>query len=344
MNVPPPRSGAQQPTASADRPDRADQVTVVIPCYTERRWASLIRTVESVESQGLPPAAITIVTDHNPVLYSRLVTALPHVRVLENRYERGVSGARNTGAMSCETPLVAWLDDDVVARPGWLAALLEPFTDPAVVGTGGAVLPRWSVGRPAWYSDEFLWVVGVTDPSQPAHPVPVRNVWSETMAVRRVAFLAAGGFRLGFGKVGSRSCPEDTDLCIRMGRLGQWLFVPGSRVEHAVPPERSTVGYFLRRCYLEGRGKVAMARLQRAGSDLSDERAFLTRVLGRTLPREFAGLRRAGGRRVALARIAGLVAGLGAAGVGGAVELAAGLLIRPDRLAAVDPPPRTAQL
>lgn len=309
-------------SAGTVEPDGRD-ASIVIPCYTDRRWASLLRAVRSATDQRPAPRSVIVVTDHNRDLRARLAAALPDVTVLENRFERGVSGARNTGALACETPFVVWLDDDATARPGWLRSLLRPFADPTVVGTGGSAVPQWVAGRPRWYTDEFLWVVGASYRGQPTGTSPVRNVWSCAMAVRREAFLRVGGFRLGFGKVGSRSCPEDTDLCLRMGALGRWMYVPASRIDHLVPAERGTFGYFLRRCYLEGRGKVAMSRLQRRESDLSDERTYLSRTLPGGVARELVGV--IGPDCLgALARTSGMLAGIGAAVAGAAVESACG--------------------
>jgi len=44
---------------------------------------------------------------------------------------------------------------DAEARPGWLASLIEPYRSPDVVGTGGAVLPRWPDTPPRWLPPEF---------------------------------------------------------------------------------------------------------------------------------------------------------------------------------------------
>ena len=50
----------------------------------------------------------------------------------------GPAAARNAGLAAATTPLVAFLDSDVVPEPGWLAPLLARLADPAV----GLVAPR----------------------------------------------------------------------------------------------------------------------------------------------------------------------------------------------------------
>ena len=48
---------------------------------------------------------------------------------------RGLSRARNRGARSCETEIVAYIDDDAVAEPDWLTMLVRDFEDPSSSGS-----------------------------------------------------------------------------------------------------------------------------------------------------------------------------------------------------------------
>lgn len=307
-----------------------DSVSVVIPSHDDRRFGYLIETVDSARRQSLPPAEIVVVVDHNDTLYHRAKRELAGVTVLRNVYGRGVSGNRNTGAEYTTTPLIAFLDDDVLAAPDWLARLVQPLDDPDVVGTGGAIRPIWA-SEPGWVPPEFLWAYGGSYEGMPTRTTPVRNVWSASMVVRREAFEAVGGFRTDFGKVGDRSRPEDTELCIRMARAagGHWLYVPDAVIGHHVPDTPHRVGYFLIRCYHEGAGKVAMARLPQAaggadpGGILGAERHYLTRVLPRAVWRGVADTATGRDRR-GVARSGAVLAGLTAAALGGAGELIRG--------------------
>jgi glucosyl-dolichyl phosphate glucuronosyltransferase len=295
-------------------------VSIVIPTHSELRWPSLVRTVAAARSQQYRPAEVVVVVDHNPALYRRARRDLSGVTVLENLYAQGVSGNRNTGAFHTRTPLIAFLDDDTVAAPDWLASLVAPFADPAVVGTGGGIAPDWANARPRWLPDEFLWAVGGSYAGLPTETAPIRNVWSASMVVRRTAFMAVDGFRAGFGKKGTQARPEDTELCLRMSAHagGRWMYVPDAVIRHEVPAASATFAFFLRRCYAEGRGKVQMAGLLDGSPSLGTERAYL-RSLPRAVVRNIAAASR--GRGVAHALRAGSVlAGVAAAGFGGAVE------------------------
>jgi len=302
-------------------PVKGSDATVVLATYDLERWPYLAATVERLLSAQEWPQRIVICVDRNEELHERIKSAWPQVTAVLNTRGRGVSGNRNTGAEYAETPFIAFLDDDVKIHDSWLSQLLRPFDDPTVVGTGGGVIADWEAGRPSWFPEEFDWVVGASYRGMPTVQDRVRNVWGENMAVRAEVFNAVGGFRSDFGKVGKRNSPEDTDLCIRMGANSpdaKWMYTPTALVEHHVPAARSTFRYFLRRTYLEGRGKIEMARLLGKQEKLENERAYLLRTLPAGITR---GLRRAvrHGDVSGLLKACSIVAGVLAALIGTAL-------------------------
>ena len=280
----------------------------------------LVAAVESVVGQDFQPAEIVVAVDHNDALLLRVRRRWPDITAVPNEFAAGASGNRNTGIMHTNAPFIALLDDDACARPGWLSGLLAPFADRSVVGSGGAIVPNWQRPRPNWFSDELLWAVVGTS-SEATSPTTVRNVWSASMAVRRSAFDAAGGFRVGFGKRGNRPRPEDTDLCLRMSDSGRghWIYVPDAVVDHVVPPDRMTLRSVLGRCYQEGRGKVELARAFGGRTILHVERDYLQRTVPTRILRDLratvAGQGAAHGVQAAV-----LVAGMLAAIAGAAIE------------------------
>lgn len=284
--------------------------TVVICCFTADRWEDLGAAIASVEAQQ-PRPGLTVVVDHDPDLLDRIRASYPGVDVLPSEDAPGLSGARNTGLRHVRSPLVAFLDDDARARPGWLRALTAPFADSSVVGVGGKVEPRWDGARPAWFPPEFDWVVGCTYAGCRTDAGPIRNPLGANMAFRTQAIRSVGGFSDQLGRVGVHplGC-EETEACIRMAHdrpdAVVW-YSPQAVVDHRVRPVRASWRYFMSRCFAEGRSKAALRRLthQRLASEREYVRAVLPRAvlngLLRTHAREPGALQRAGAVMAGLA-------------------------------------------
>jgi GT2 family glycosyltransferase len=268
-------------------------VSVVICAYTADRWHDLFAAVDSVCRQQPSPAEILVVVDHSPELARRLRAAMaPDVRVLENDGPQGLSAARNTGVREASSPIVAFLDDDARAEPGWLAELVEPFADPAVVGTGGTIEPGWDTARPRWLPPELDWIVGCTYHGMARSGDTIRNPIGASMAFRREVLVDAGGFHASVGR--GRRLPvggEETELAIRVRRLhpeARIVFAAGSRVSHRVPKPRASFRYAVTRSFAEGVTKARVARLQGADLGLSTERRYAVRTLPAAVAREVA--------------------------------------------------------
>jgi GT2 family glycosyltransferase len=180
---------------------------------------------------------------------------------------------------------LVFLDDDAAAQPDWLAQLLQPYQDERVAGVGGAILPVWQSGQPAWFPDEFLWVVGCTYRGVPTHPAQVRNLIGANMSFRRQVFSAAGLFLNDMGRLGAlpMGC-EETELCLRAARAMPetgFIYQPAAVVRHHVPAARATWRYFFARCFAEGRSKAQVARLAGGRRGLESERRYTLYTLPR---------------------------------------------------------------
>jgi hypothetical protein len=98
------------------------------------------------------------------------------------------------------------------------------------------------------------------------------------MSMRRDVLVRAGGFRSDFSKVGTKSLPDETELCLRASRLHPgrvWLHVATAHVSHHVPTSRASFRYFARRCWNEGVGKARLSRAEGRATALKSERAYL---------------------------------------------------------------------
>lgn len=141
------------------------------------------------------------------------------LRVLRHPSTRGPAAARNTGWGAATGALVAFIDDDCRAAPGWLARLLS-----------------------AWEGDAASFVQGRTEPD-PAERSRLRPL-SRTQDVRAPGFFETCNIAYprdllerigGFDERFRRACGEDVDIGVRAIKAGARLvFAPEALAYHAV--------------------------------------------------------------------------------------------------------------
>jgi glucosyl-dolichyl phosphate glucuronosyltransferase len=292
------------------------KASVVVCVYTEKRLPQIQMAIDSIHRQTMPPWQLIVVADHNSTLCDRLTVEHPGIEVISNKFEKGLSGARNTGVEQSEGDVVVFLDDDARAHPQWLESLLAPYDDDTVLGVGGLVLADWgSSCRPAWLPEEFLWVVGCSYRGLPEKKAEVRNPVGANMSFRRTVFAQAGLFDPSVGRTVASSRPlgcEETEFSIRLRCLSpnaRIIYEPQAVVYHHVDESRRTLHYFLSRCYAEGCSKAQITRLSGAGAALSSEKKFVTNTITRAAHRELKRIVRPG-RKDAMKRLTALFLGI----------------------------------
>jgi len=299
--------------------DATLETSVIVCAYTEKRWDILVQAIESLVRQEPPPDEIIIVIDHNPALFARTQARFPEQVVIENTQTQGLSGARNTGVEASRGRYIAFLDDDAVADPRWLATLVDRCKAPQALGAGSKIDPLWMEPAPRWFPPEFNWIIGCSYQGMPTTTTPVRNPFGCSMCIRREVFATVGNFQIGIGRVGTipLGC-EETELCIRARQHftgATFVYEPSVAVHHQVTPNRTTWSYFFRRCYAEGLSKYLISQLVGAKDGLESERGYVLRTLPAGIWR---GLRRALFRLdlSGLASAFAIVAGVGVTGIG----------------------------
>ncbi|MBS1679485.1 MAG: glycosyltransferase family 2 protein [Actinobacteria bacterium] len=321
--MPPHRSPSAEPAGAA----AADpSFSVVVAAWSLDATADLETCVAALNAQTLAPREIFVVIDHNTELAAWGREHLTGVTVLENRGDRGIVGARNTGVEAARGELVAFTDDDAAPEPGWLAELAAAFADERTIGVGGALDPEWVGVEPRWFPTEFYWVFGCSYRGLPTEPAPIRNAIGANMAVRREALEAIGGLtagvrprelRLGGEVLSAGHALEDTSLGIRIGAAfpeKRWIYQPTARVRHKVVPGRTTFRYLLVRSFEEGESKAALASTVGADSGLEAERRHLFVTVPMGFLRGLGELLR--GDPYGPLRSLALIAGIGAASAG----------------------------
>jgi GT2 family glycosyltransferase len=108
-------------------------VTVIVVSYNGAHL--LPRCLDALLAQGDAdgPVEITVVDNASTDGTLTLLTErYPGVRVIAANSNTGFSGGVALGLRHSSAPLAVLVNNDAVAAPGFLTALLEPFTEPAV--------------------------------------------------------------------------------------------------------------------------------------------------------------------------------------------------------------------
>ncbi len=265
--------------------DIRTSVTIAICVYTSERWPTLRCAIDVCRKQMNSEDELLVVVDYNDPLLDRCIEALDGCRVIPNDRRRGLSGARNTAICAARNTVIVFLDDDAVPLDGWLDAIRAPYANDSVCGVGGRAEPRWPGGRPNWFPEEFLWVIGCSYLGLPTKARPVRNLIGANMSFRKTAFDQAGYFVETMGRIQSRplGC-EETEFSIRLIQVNHdavLMYDPSAVVAHYVSQRRCSVRYFVSRCWAEGLSKAQVTRRVGRSNALRSERDYTVRVLPR---------------------------------------------------------------
>lgn len=201
-------------------------VSVVIP--TRNKRPLLARTLAALEAQTGGPEAweIVVVDDASADGTAEMLAASAarpgsRLRIVRCDANVGRAAARNRGVAAAAGRWLLFLDDDILAGPGLLAAHLSRLAAGADVGTIGRVRTAPEiVDAPHFH---YLDTRGAAKVAGEA--VPARYFVTQNAAVPRDAFRAVGGFDERFSAYGF----EDAELAFRLaGRCGlRFLAVPG---------------------------------------------------------------------------------------------------------------------
>jgi GT2 family glycosyltransferase len=121
----------------ADRPD------VAVAISTRDRPNALARCLASLAAGRQRPAEIVIADQSDRLSTEELDAPVRRVRARPG----GLAAAQNDAVRATMAPVVAVLDDDCVADPGWIEAIADAFADPELGFLSGPVQPLGDAER-----------------------------------------------------------------------------------------------------------------------------------------------------------------------------------------------------
>ena len=211
------------------------QERIALCICTYDRYDLLGAAIDSALGQALPTGQYRVVViDNSPdaaraEAFGRRYAAIPHLDYVVEPTP-GLSNARNVAARLGLAPIIAFMDDDALATPGWAEELLKAFAHfgAQAMVVGGRVDPIWGSPRPNWVHDDMLGHLSVVDWGGKTRFVDEGEWLAGTnIAFRTEAILSHGGFATHLGRIGSGSSllsNEESDLLVRIradgGRKG----------------------------------------------------------------------------------------------------------------------------
>jgi GT2 family glycosyltransferase len=295
-------SSALEDTAGRQRAP-APRISVVMPVYNaERLLAECLAALRA--NRGVDYEVLVV--DDGSTDRSRAIAEAHGCRVIASGGRLGPAGARNRGAEQASGDIVFFVDSDVIVRPDTLSRLAQAFADASLDGVIAVQAPAMRF-RNVCSRYKNLWMY-YTYARRVGQNVPL--FYTTAAAIRRRAFLEAGGFDLNY----TNPNIEDTDFGQKLARLGYRIRVLADlEVEHVKGYDFAGL---LRTDFLRSMSLARLKLRKRAdalGNDTSVPTGYILSV-----PLALAGV---------LALVLGVAARLPTACVAGLVMLGAVLVL-----------------
>ena len=298
-----------------------ERVSIDVVVCTHDNARSLDRALAALAAQQPAPEtdwAVTVVenncSDETPAVLAR-----HGVRVVHEPMQ-GLTPARARGVRDTQREWIAFVDDDCLLAPDWIArAGAVAREHPAAGGFGGVVEIDWqgSAPRPAV---RYGWAYAQQDHGE--RPTRVPFLVGAGLVMRRAAIAETGWVDrpLLDDRIGKRLVSGgDVEIALRLAARHELWFDPRLRLRHAIDPRRGEPRHLARLVYGLGSSQLLGDTLTWPGGSSR----WLLRALRGALPHAGAALRAARHRQKADAALsgcflAGYLAGIGQVALAGA--------------------------
>ncbi|WP_296817188.1 glycosyltransferase [Brevundimonas sp.] len=225
------------------------RVTLVI--CTFRRYDLAAAALKSIAAVGVYDDAFfeVLVVDNTPAADRKKLKAPKGTR--QTVCDRvGLSAARNKGLEEARGDYVVYLDDDILMRPSWPAAVKEIVSDreppPAF---GGRVTPLFPEEPPAWFYPKLAEYLSCVDWSPLPRPLKAGEwIVGANMAISTEVLRSFGGFNESLGRSGANGLLSNEEIALfRHIRVERILYHPDMWVDHVIPAERLEQAWFRKR-------------------------------------------------------------------------------------------------
>jgi GT2 family glycosyltransferase len=233
----------------------------------------------SLAAQDLDGEYEVIVIDDGSRDRTPAVIEAAGVRSVRREQPQGPNAARNAGVRAAGADLIAMVDDDVWAPPGWLRALAGGAErHPSAGALGGPIRARFEGPAPRSCGRERPPITSL-DLGTDDHPTDL--VWSANMAIRRSAFDQVGPFDERFSTGG-----DEEDWLRRLRAAGgEVVYVAEAWLDHRRAGDDARLRSLMRSAYRRGRNMRAYDRMRGADPRVGKELRVLAGCGWHTLRR-----------------------------------------------------------
>ncbi|MBI2835566.1 MAG: glycosyltransferase [Acidobacteria bacterium] len=207
------------------------RISVVIPTY--RRRDAVRRALTALATQELPERAYEVVVaiDGSEDGTRELINAFQPPYALRSlwRPNHGRAAACNAGLREVRGEVIVFLDDDMEATPGFLAAHLQAHDGKSNLGVLGPVpIACDSTSSPYVRHTAARWEQKMARLAEPGHVFRLVDFYTGNFSIRRDCLARTGGFDESFRAYGH----ADRELFLRLREAGVAMTFCTAAVAH----------------------------------------------------------------------------------------------------------------
>ncbi len=257
-------------------------ISCVVCSYNRERY--IADAIESLINQTLDKSLYEVIVvdnnskDNTAAICKNLLEKYAATHNLKYVVEtnQGLSHARNRGIAESSSELICYIDDDAVAKSGFLENIVGFFSQyPEAAGIGGKIIPKYVHGKPGWMSHYMEGLVSKVDNGDSIFPYNGKKFpIGCNMTYKKSLLIEIGMFDTDLGRKGdSGEASEEKDVFHKIFNKGHKVYyLPSAIVDHIIENNRLEYSYIKK--ISAGIGRSERLRIAKKGS-LALYRKFL---------------------------------------------------------------------
>lgn len=230
-------------------------ISIIICTYNREKYIK--ESVLSILNQKMIDLEYELIivnnnsTDKTHYICQSILANYPTKKIIYYIEKRqGLSVARNKGIELSNGEIIVFIDDDAMARTGFLQEISSNYQlDQKIHASGGRIYPKFESKSPKWMSKYLLPLMSVLDKGKykkqfkgKSYPI------GANMAFRKSTIDKIGLFNTKLGRSGKNlQGGEEKDIFNRMRKNNMGIYyLPDVCVDHIIPDSRLHKGFIKR--------------------------------------------------------------------------------------------------